>query len=49
MVVLMEMGDSVDYFDPATWTVAGGLQTIIIMKGNDQFLAINITDTTNAN
>lgn len=49
--------DSIDYFDPATWTVAGGLQQIIILKGNDaafsggiidpsdKVFEVNVTDT----
>ena len=38
--------DNVDYFDPETWTVAGGLQQIVIAKEGTNLLEINITDTT---
>ena len=38
--------DSVDYFDPETWTVAGGLEQIVIAKQGTNLLEINITDTT---
>ena len=38
-------GDSVDYFDPETWKVAGGLEQIIIKKGTASVFEINVTDT----
>ena len=37
--------DNVDYFDPETWTVAGGLQQIVIAKEGTNLLEINVTDT----
>ena len=38
-------GDSVDYFDPETWKVAGGLQQIVIKKGDTSVFEVNVTST----
>ena len=37
--------ESVDYFDPETWSVDGGLKSITISKGSNAIFTVNVDDT----
>ena len=37
--------ESVDYFDPETWNVGGGLKSITISKGSNAIFTVNVDDT----
>lgn len=37
---------SIDFFDPMTWTVAGGLESVEIFKGSNKALSVSMTNTT---
>ena len=39
-------GKTIDFFDPMTWTVAGGLESVEIFKGSNKALSVSMTNTT---
>ena len=37
---------TIDYFDPKTWTVADGFESIELFKGSTKVISVTVTDTT---